>query len=301
MKARTILTLALLVFLGVCIVGLASVSCTQIDPGHVGVSVDKCRGGGVNQHPIPTGYYWKSIFCEDVIEYPTNLQTIVLTKSPAEGSKSDDSITVTSSEGLPISVDVSLSFTLDPNKVPTIYTKYRAAIKDITHTFIRQTVREGLQATFAKYTAEQLYSDKKEPARAEIQAFLTEKLGVEGFVVSQYTMNELRVPTQVTEAINAKVAMTQEAQKAEAAVRRTKAEAEQRKAQAEGEASALRLKADAEAYYNQTVAKSLTPEYITYKSLEKWDGQLPQVNGGGSVPFIQIPMGAKGEKKEGKK
>src|SRR6185295_18500216 len=74
-------------------------SLTTIHPGHVGVS----------SNPIPTGYYWRSLFCEDVVEYPTSVQTLVLSKSPHEGMSIDESITVTSSEGLPVSLDVSVS------------------------------------------------------------------------------------------------------------------------------------------------------------------------------------------------
>lgn len=271
--------------------GWALASCTKINAGHVGVSVKKCGGGGVSDAPIPTGYYWRSLFCEDVVEYPTSLQTLIL--SDSDSDKSNDSITVNSIEGLPIAVEISLSFTIQPNKVPAIYQKYRAPIGQITNVFIRQTIRESLQIEFAKYTAEQIYAEKKEIVRGEAQKFLTSRLGPEGFLVSQFTLNDVRVPQQVKDAINAKVAMTQDAQKAEAAVRKTRAEAEQRKAQAEGEAAALRTKADAEAYYNQTVSKSLTREFVDYQAQQRWDGKLPQVTSGGATPFISIPVGGK--------
>ena len=262
---------------------------TTIHPGHVGVSVKKCGGGGVSPDPIPTGYYWRSLFCEEVVEYPTSVQTLVLSKSPHEGAPVDESITVTSSEGLPVSLDVSLSFTLDPAKVPAIYGKYRNDVEHIAHNFVRQTIREGVQTTFAQFTAEQLYSTKREESRVEVQKFLTERLGKEGFVIQQFTINETRVPDAVVQAINAKVAMIQESQKAEAQVRKTEAEAKQRVAQAQGEAEAKKLSADAEAYFNKTVAASITPEYVQYKALEKWDGQLPQMMGGqGAVPFVNI-------------
>jgi regulator of protease activity HflC (stomatin/prohibitin superfamily) len=269
--------------------GVMLAKCTKIDPGHVGVSIKKCDGGGVDKAPIPTGYYWRVLFCEEVDQYPTNLQTLVLANSPHEGKAVDESITASSAEGLPVNLDVSLSFTLDPAKVPTIYTKYRSPIEIIAHTFVRQTIREGIQKIFAQFTAEQLYSTKREESRAQIQAYLTDRLASEGFVIQQFTVNETRVPKQIIDAINAKVAMTQDAQKAEAAVRKTIAEAAQTKAKAEGEASALRTRADAEAYYNKTVAQSITPEYLHYKAQEKWDGKLPQFTGGGPVPFIQVP------------
>lgn len=267
---------------------LLAASLTTIHPGHVGVSVKKCSGGGVSSNPIPTGYYWRSLFCEDVVEYPTSVQTLVLSKSPHEGMSVDESITVTSSEGLPVSLDVSVSFTLDPAKVPAIYTKYRNDIHVIAHNFVRQTIREGLQSIFAQFTAEQLYSTKREESRLEVQSFLTQHLGAEGFVIQQFTVNETRVPDAVVQAINAKVAMIQESQKAEAQVRKTEAEAKQRVAQAQGEAEAKKLTADAEAYFNKTVAASITPEYVQYRALEKWNGELPQMMGTGAVPFVNV-------------
>ncbi len=266
--------------------GYGCAACERIDAGHVGVSVKKCSGGGVSDRPIPTGYYRKEVWCEDVIEYPVNLRTIIL--ADGDEDTTNNSIAVNSIEGLPITVDISMSFTLDPAKVPAIYKKYRAEIDRITSVFIRQTIREALQTQFAKWTAEQIYAEKKEIVRGEAQKFLTDRLGPEGFMVNQFTINDVRVPQQVIAAINARVAMTQDAQKAEAEVRKTRAIAEQVKAQAEGAAQALRTRADAEAYYNKTVAESLTPSFVAYKAQEKWNGQLPQFNGGGPVPFVNI-------------
>jgi regulator of protease activity HflC (stomatin/prohibitin superfamily) len=267
---------------------LLTASLTTIHPGHVGVSVRKCGGGGVSSDPIPTGYYWRSLFCEDVVEYPTSVRTLVLSRSPHEGQAIDESITVTSSEGLPVNLDVALSFTLDPAKVPAIYTKFRNTIEAIAHNFVRQTIREGAQSVFAQFTAEQLYSTKREESRLEVQSFLTKRLGAEGFIIQQFTVNETRVPEAVVQAINAKVAMIQESQKAEAQVRKTEAEAKQRVAQAQGEADAKRLSADAEAYFNKTVAASITPDYVAYKALEKWNGELPHMMGTGAVPFVNV-------------
>jgi len=83
--------------------------------------------------------------------------------------------------------------------------------------------------------------------------------------------------------------MIQESQKAEAQVRKTEAEAKQRVAQAQGEAEAKKLSADAEAYFNKTVAASITPAYVQYKALERWNGVLPQMMGGnGAVPFVNV-------------
>jgi len=285
MTPRPRVLFVLAVLLGLAVV-IPVTFVTNIDPGHVGVRINKCAGGGVDETPLGIGYHWQGP-CTDIAKYPTYQQTMVLTRTATEGSQTDDSITVTSSEGLPISVDVSLSFTLEEAKVPHIYRKFRRDLAHVQATYMRQTVREALQETFAKYAAQQLYSDKREIARAEVQGILTQRLSPDGFNVTQFTINETRVPLAVTEAINAKVAMIQEAQRAEQEVRKTQAVASQKIAEAEGEAKARRLRAEAEAYSNERIAKSLTPALVEYMKLTKWDGKLPQITGG-ATPMINL-------------
>jgi regulator of protease activity HflC (stomatin/prohibitin superfamily) len=258
----------------------------NVDPGHVGVRINKCSGGGVDEVPLGIGYHWQGP-CTDITKYPTYQQTMVLARSAAEGTEHDESITVTSSEGLPINVDASMSFTLEEGRVPHIYKKFRRDLEHIQGSFMRQTIREALQETFARYTAQQLYSDKRETARAEVQGLLTKKFVEDGFNITQFTLNETRVPDAVTQAINAKVAMVQEAQRAEQEVRKTEALAKQKITAAEGEATARKLRADAEAYANEHIAKSLTPALVEYMKVTKWDGKLPEVTGG-NTPFINL-------------
>jgi regulator of protease activity HflC (stomatin/prohibitin superfamily) len=282
-KAKLFLTMAVVL---AALVAVLATCLTNIDPGHVGVRINKCAGGGVDETPLGIGYHWQGP-CTDITKYPTYQQTLVLTRTSTEGSMTDESITVTSSEGLPINVDVSMSFVLEEAKVPHIYKKFRRDLEHIQRSFMRQTVREALQETFAKYTAQQLYSDKRETARSEVQGLLAHRFADDGFNVTQFTLNETRVPEAVTQAINAKVAMIQEAQRAEQEVRKTEALARQKVTEAQGEAQAAKLRADAEAYANERVAKSLTPALVEYMKITKWDGKLPQVTGG-ATPLLNL-------------
>lgn len=261
-------------------------ACTHVDAGHVGVVVHQCGGGGVDDTPVGVGYNATGP-CTDIIEFPVYQQTMVLTRNQHEGvtdnDKVDDgSITVTSSEGLPIIVDSSLSFTIQDAMAPKIYKRFRQPIEEIQHKYLRQIIREKLQQTFAKYTAQQLYSDKKEFARAEVELALANALKVDGFLVSQFTINGTEVPAQVSDAIKQKVAAVQLAQQAEQAVRRTKAEADQKVAAAQGDADSMRLKADAEAYANEKITKSLSPALVQYRLAGKWNGVLSQYTGSGA-------------------
>lgn len=271
----------------IALLTLGNVACiTHVEPGHVGVMIDSCSNGGVEPTPVGVGYHTTGP-CSNIEEFPIFQQTLILSQAAHEGSSNDDSINVTSSEGLPVSVDTSISFTIEAGQAPHIYTKFRKDIEAIEQSYIRQAEREALQETFSKYTSQQLYSDKKESARAEVQGLLSKKLITDGFNVTQFTINEARVPQEVLLAIKQKVAMTQQAQQAEQAVRRAEAEGAQKVATAKAEATATQLRADAEAYANQKIASSLSNALVQYRLAGKWNGILPQYSGSGANFLLQ--------------
>ena len=47
----------------------------------------------------------------------------------------------------------------------------------------------------------------------------------------------------------------------------------------------MKIKADAEAYYNRTIAASLSPLIIQEKKKKKWDGTVPTVVGSSNMMF----------------
>jgi len=68
---------------------------------------------------------------------------------------------------------------------------------------------------------------------------------------------------------------------------RREIEAQQKVAIAKGDAESLLVVAQNQAKANEILARSLTPILVSYKSLERWNGVLPQVSGG-VVPFIDV-------------
>jgi hypothetical protein len=47
------------------------------------------------------------------------------------------------------------------------------------------------------------------------------------------------------------------------------------------------LRALSQAKANDALSKSISPILVQYKSIEKWNGILPQVSGG-AVPFVDL-------------
>jgi regulator of protease activity HflC (stomatin/prohibitin superfamily) len=97
---------------------------TYINPGNVGIVIHRA-GGGVDPRPLDPGVHTRIPFATGIEEYPVFLRTVVLTKSNIEGSGTNDEINVNSVEGQPVSLDVSLSFELDPAQTPKLYSTFR--------------------------------------------------------------------------------------------------------------------------------------------------------------------------------
>ena len=106
---------------------------THIEPGHVGVKIESCSGGGVSPDPVEVGYHSVGA-CTTIVSYPTFVQTAVWTKDPNEGHPTNEEITFTNADQMQIAVDISLAYQLDPKKVPAFYSKFRA---DNLDTFTR--------------------------------------------------------------------------------------------------------------------------------------------------------------------
>ena len=97
---------------------------TYINPGHVGILIHRA-GGGVDQSRMGPGLHPRNPMLSQIEEYPVFMQTLVLTRGNTEGSRGNDEINVNSVEGQPISLDVSMSFELDPTRVPALYQTFR--------------------------------------------------------------------------------------------------------------------------------------------------------------------------------
>lgn len=257
-----------------------------ITPGYVGVFV-KRNGGGVSQTPLGVGFHMKMPILHEVVEYPIYMQTLILTKSAREGSPYNDEINVNSVEGQPISCDVSLSFELDPAKVPDLYTSFRTDIQTIMHGFVKQTIRQSMQETIGRSEIVNFLGKDKAKIVAQTQEDLQRRLGGYGFIVKQFTLNEVRAPESIIRAIEAKNAMAQDALRSQNELQKREFEAQQKIVAAEANAKAILTEAKAQAESNKLLSESLTPALVEYRRIEKWNGQLPQVSGG-ATPFITM-------------
>ncbi len=275
-------------------------SVSRVDAGHVGIRV-KLAGSsrGVDDIPIVTGWVFVNPFTEQLVMFPTSVQNVVWTKDPHEGNPHDESMTFSSAEGVNINADVGLSFHIEPALAPHLYVRFRKSdMIELANGYVRNAVREAFNLAASQMTVQAIYGVDKSKLVAEVLKRLQDQLAKDGFMIDQLTINgALRLPENVANAINRAMEATQQAIQAENRVRQVKAEAEQAVTQAEGEASAARARArgqadsrlitaKAEAKANLILRYSTTSAVLQYRALERWNGKLPIMNGGGSLPLL---------------
>jgi regulator of protease activity HflC (stomatin/prohibitin superfamily) len=276
--ARGAVCLAVVVFL--------TVSVVFINPGNVGVLIHR-TGGGVDAAPLPVGYRFRWPILQDIVEYPVFMQTLVLTRNDREGNPYNEEINVNSVEGQPISCDVSLSFELDPSKVPFLYQSFRTDIRMISHGYVKQAIRQALQEVVGRTEIVDFLGKEKARVVRMTQEDLQKRLGPYGFLVKQFTLNEVRAPESIVRAIEAKNTMAQEALRAQNELQKKQFEAQQKIIEAEGDAKSTLTRARAQADANLLLAASLTSSLVEYRRIDKWNGALPQVSGQ-ATPFLNL-------------
>lgn len=264
---------------------------TYINPGHVGIVIHRI-GGGVDRTPLTPGLHARNPLITGIEEYPTFMQTLVLTRGGNEGSSGNDEINVNSVEGQPLSLDVSMSFELDPLKVPALYSTFRTDIATIQHSYVKQAIRQSLQEVVGNEEIAAIIGPKKFEVTTRVSRLLEDRLSPYGILVKQFTINELRAPPSVIEAINQKNVMQQQALTAQNELQKNQFQAQGDSIKAAGRAKAILAEAEAQAKANRLLSESLTPTLVQYEMSKRWNGQMPQVSGS-AVPMIQLPAAAK--------
>jgi regulator of protease activity HflC (stomatin/prohibitin superfamily) len=282
---------------------------SRVDAGHVGIRV-KLAGSsrGVDDIPIVTGWVFYNPITEQLIMFPTSVQNVVWTKDTNEGAGHDESITFSSQEGVNINADIGLSFHIEPSRAPHLYLRFRKSdLMELANGYMRNAMRESFNLVASQMPVQDIYGAGKGKLVQDVMHRLGEQLNKDGFVIDQLTINgALRLPENVATAINRAMEATQLAIQAENRVRQVKAEAEQAVTQAEGQASAARARArgeadarlitsKAEAKANLILRYSTSGSVLQYRALERWNGKLPVMNGGGALPLLTFDVSKVGK------
>src|ERR1700734_3277368 len=205
------------VLLVLLVMGLFLLRVTRIEPGHVGVQINLAGNQrGASEIPVRTGWVVYSPLSTQIIEFPTYVQTVKWTKDTNEGHPINEEMGFNSKEGMEIFVDVSLSYAIEPSKVPDFYVKYRVSDMDMfTHGILRDVVRNSLNEVASTYVVEDIYGEKKAEFLGKVESQIQEKVSNVGVGIQQFGfIGAPRVPAVIATAITAKAQAIQKAEQA---------------------------------------------------------------------------------------
>lgn len=269
MKSRIFNLLMVLV----CTVCVAS--CTRVDAGHEGIKVNLYGDNrGVDDVELVTGAVWYNPFTTAVYEYPTFVQTIDY--KPFQFNSKDGSV---------FTFDPTIMLQIKPGAAPEVFKKYRKELDEVLKITLVPIIEDAFKEEINSRLDNDLITNQTEFQNA-IEIKLAEELGRENFIVSKVTTG-IKYPDALVESINAKNRALQEELRIKNEALVAEAEAAKKVAIANGDAEAMRIRANAEAYYNRTVAASLSASMVQIKAIEKWDGKVP-IMSGGAAPFVDI-------------
>lgn len=234
---------------------------TIIPAGHVGVQVTM---GEVNLHTLPAGVNFVNPI-SSVKDVEVRVKRADLKEAQA-GTKDLQQV----------HTDIVIQYRMNPEKVPHIYKEFGLNVDD---KILGPGVNEAFKAVTAHYNSEELIT-KRDQVSSEILDHVRSKVAPFDIEIQGISLVNFGFSAAYQQAIEQKVIATQQKQKAEQDLERIKVEAQQAIATAEGRAKAIQIE-------TQAINSQGGAAYVQLEAIKKWDGKLPQYNGG-VVPFVNL-------------
>jgi len=237
----------------------------QVGAGQRGIVMNF---GAVQDQVLDEGLHPRIPIMQDIILMDVKVQKVETDAAAASADLQD------------VSSRVALNYHVVPDKANIVYQKIGIQFRE---RIIDPAILEVVKAVTAKYTAEELIT--KRPAVSEaMRLALMERLVENNIAVDAFSIVIFSFSKVFTEAIEAKQTAEQLALKAKRDLDRIRIEAEQKITAAKAEAESLRLQ-----------KANISPDLLelrkieaNMKAIDKWDGVLPQVTGGGAIPLIGL-------------
>lgn len=221
-----------------------------IGAGKVGVVT---RFGAVNRVVDP-GFAFKFPLIESIHEMETRTQ------------KEEVQAAAASKDLQEVKATVALNYRLQGDKAVEVYQNIGNEYKD---RMIAPALQEAFKATTAKFTASELIERRDEVKQIALMQ-IKKRMEKYHIIVEDFNIVNFDFSKEFNQAIEQKTVAQQNKERAEI-------EKQTALIQAQGQA-------DAQAKLKES--GSLTPEYLQFIAIQKWNGELPKATNGN--PFINI-------------
>ena len=224
------------------------------------------------------------------------------------GIKRNAAISVLDARGLPVSIELTVQYKLEPSTAPQTIATWGMSWED---KIINPVVRDVTRSVVGKFNAEELPQKRNEIA-VNIEEGIRKAIDAQpGQPVELLTvqLREIVLPAKIKEQIERVQVARQEVERTKYEVERANQEALKRAAEAEGQAkareinaqgqaNAIKIEADADAYANKKISESISAPLLNLRQIEvqgKFNEALKEnkdakifLTPGGSVPNIWV-------------
>jgi regulator of protease activity HflC (stomatin/prohibitin superfamily) len=260
----------------VIVIGLALSAFKVIDPGQVGVQT---LFGKVQDEVLESGPHLINPFV-NVTTFSIQTQNYTMSAKSSEGQvEGDDAIRVLSSDGLEVTIDLSILYKIIPSKAPYIYQNIGEGYQD---KIVRPITRTAIRDNAVNYQAVDLYSSKREEFQYKINKTISDNFAKNGLEVQQILVRNITLPASVRESIESKIQAEQDAQKMQFVLQKERQEADRKRVEAQGIAD-----------YQKIISTGLTDKQLQYQTIlaQKDIALSPNtkiiiMNGGKSSPIM---------------
>jgi regulator of protease activity HflC (stomatin/prohibitin superfamily) len=245
--AGTINKIAVLVI----IVGLLLSTIKIIEPGKVGVQT---LFGKVQDGVLESGLHVINPLV-DITTFSIQTENYTMSAKTGEGAvEGDDAISVLSSDGLEVRIDLSVLYKVIPAKAPYIYQNIGV---DYENKIVRPVTRTAIRDNAVNYVAVDLYSTKREEFQFKINKSITDNFAKNGLAVQQILVRNITLPATVRASIESKIQAEQEAQKMQFVLQKERQEADRKRVEAQGIAD-----------YQKILSTGLSDKQLIYESIK---------------------------------
>ena len=231
--------------------GIMTSCVKQIDAGEIGV---KILFGSIQKEVMLSGLHFINPLL-DVKKMDVKTQNYTMSGVHDEGDKAgDDAIKVLTSDGLEVTIDLTVLFRVVSIDAPRLLGETGADYRD---KIVRPITRTKIRDNAVYYQAVDLFGSKRDEFQQRIYKTIEDDFKKRGLMLEQLLVRNITLPNSVKASIESKINAEQDAKKMEFVLQKEKQEAERKRVEAQGIAD-----------YQKIINTGLTDQQLQYEQIK---------------------------------
>jgi regulator of protease activity HflC (stomatin/prohibitin superfamily) len=239
-------------FLGLLVVLTATRAFVLVGAGERAVVFN--RFTGTQHYQLGEGLHFLLPWVQTPATYDVKTRTYTMSAAGSEANShagdANDALVALTADGLPVSLDISVLFHIDPDKVWKLHQDVGPLYLE---KIVRPQARSHVRMVVAKFPVVDVYGGRRAKIVEEINARLKALFSQNDIVLDEALLRDVRFSDEFHQAIEQKQVAQQEVQRMHFVLDQADKERSRKIIEAEGEAESIRLKAAALAQNPQLV------------------------------------------------